>query len=127
MAHPFAGLTTIGQIAVKAADVKRAEAFYRDVLGMKHLFSFPGLAFFDCGGVRLMLSRPEKPEFDHTSIIYYRVPDVKTAYESLRGKGVDFIDSPHIVHQDARHELWMAFFKDSEGNHLAVMSEAPKG
>lgn len=107
-------------------DVDRAAAFYKDVLGMKFLFKFPGMAFFDAGGVRLFLSKAEKPEFDHTSTLYYRVPSVQGAYAALLAREVKFIDQPHIVHEDARHELWMAFFRDSEGNHLAVMSEVAK-
>jgi methylmalonyl-CoA/ethylmalonyl-CoA epimerase len=122
----YSGLSRIGQIAIAVKDVKRAEAFYRDVLGMKHLFSFPGIAFFDCGGVRLFLSKAEKPEFDHTSTIYYRVGAIGDIHATLSNRGVKFVDSPHIVHQDDRHELWMVFFKDSEGNNLALMEERQK-
>jgi methylmalonyl-CoA/ethylmalonyl-CoA epimerase len=117
-------LSTIGQIAMIAQDVGRATAFYRDRLGMKFLFEFPGLAFFDCGGVRLMISRPEKPEFDHPgSILYYKVNDIEATHRDLVAKGVEFTDAPHLIAKLPDHELWMAFFKDSEGNTLALMHE----
>lgn len=118
------GLAQIGQIAVTVHDFDRAVAFYRDTLGMAFLFQAPGLAFFDCAGVRLMLSPPERPEHDHPgSVIYYKVDDLTLAYETLRGRGVAFIDAPHLIAQMADHDLWMAFFKDSEGNTLGLMSE----
>ena len=117
-------LSAIGQIAMIAQDVSRATAFYRDTLGMTFLFEFPGLAFFDCGGVRLMISRPEKPEFDHPgSILYFRVNDIEAVYADLAARRVEFTDKPHMIAKLPDHDLWMAFFKDSEGNTLALMEE----
>jgi methylmalonyl-CoA/ethylmalonyl-CoA epimerase len=119
-------LSSIGQIAVTARDVDRAEAFYRDVLGMKHLFSFPGMAFFDCGGVRLMLSAPESPEFDHaSSIIYYKVDNIHAAYQIIAARGAVSATEPHLIVTMPEHELWMAGFHDSEGNYFCLMSEVP--
>jgi methylmalonyl-CoA/ethylmalonyl-CoA epimerase len=118
--------TAIGQIAIAVKDVERATAFYRDVLGLKFLFQFPGMAFFDCGGVRLYLTRPEKPEFAQTSILYYRVAGIEAAARALEARGVRFAEGPRKVHQDERHELWLASFQDSEGNHCALMSEVPR-
>jgi len=118
------GLDRIGQIAINVKDLERATAFYRDALGMRPLFQAPRLAFFDCGGIRLMLSPPEKPEFDHPgSILYYEVDDIKAAHTALRGRGVPFEGEPHVVAQLPAHDLWMAFCRDSEGNLLALMSE----
>ncbi|PYT10957.1 MAG: glyoxalase [Acidobacteria bacterium] len=118
------GLDRIGQIAINVKDLERATAFYRDALGMRPLFQAPRLAFFDCGGIRLMLSPPEKPEFDHPgSILYYKVDDIKAAHTALRGRGVPFEGEPHVVAQLPAHDLWMAFCRDSEGNLLALMSE----
>ena len=117
-------LTRIGQIAINAHDVDRATEFYRDVLGLTHLFRAGQLSFFDCGGVRLMLDRPEKPEFDHpSSIIYFRVDNIGDAYERFREAGVKFEDQPHVIAQMPEYDLWMTFFCDSEGNLLALMSE----
>jgi methylmalonyl-CoA/ethylmalonyl-CoA epimerase len=117
-------LSTIGQIAVIAKDVTRATTFYRDSLGMKFLFEFPELAFFDCDGVRLMISKAEKPEFDrHSSILYFKVNDIDTTHRDLAAKGVEFTDAPHLIAKLPDHELWMAFFKDSEGNTLGLMEE----
>jgi methylmalonyl-CoA/ethylmalonyl-CoA epimerase len=124
MTTPSVSLSRIGQIAIVVKDVERATAFYRDVLGMRFLFAFPGLAFFDCEGVRLMLSRPEKPEFDHpSSILYFRVADIQQAYSSLRAHDVRFDDEPHLIARMPDHDLWMAFFRDLDGNALALMSE----
>jgi catechol 2,3-dioxygenase-like lactoylglutathione lyase family enzyme len=120
-------LSLIGQIAINAKDVKRATAFYRDTLGMKFLFEASNLAFFDCGGVRLMLGLPEKPEFDHpSSVLYYRVPDIQAAHKTLSSRGVKFEAAPHLIARLADHDLWMAFFRDSESNLAALMSEVRK-
>jgi len=121
------GITRLGQIAINTKDVERAAAFYQDRLGLKLLFKAPpGLAFFDCGGVRLMLSRPEKPEFDHpNSVLYFAVPDIQGAYGKLKESGVRFEDEPHLIARMPAHDLWMTFFRDSEGNLLALMSEVP--
>jgi catechol 2,3-dioxygenase-like lactoylglutathione lyase family enzyme len=121
-------ISRIGQIAVNAQDVDRAAAFYQDTLGLKLLFKAgPGLAFFDCGGVRLMLTRPEKPEFDHPgSILYFAVPDIQAAHAAMKEKGVRFEDEPHVVARMPDHELWMVFFRDSEGNLMGLMSEVRK-
>ena len=118
------GLSAIGQIAVNAHDINRAIDFYRDKLGMKFLFTAPpGLAFFDCDGIRLMLSLPAKPEFDHPgSIIYFNVDDIQIAYETLSGRGVKFEEQPAFVANMGSYDLWIAAFRDSEDNLLAIMS-----
>jgi methylmalonyl-CoA/ethylmalonyl-CoA epimerase len=118
-------LKSIGQISVNAKDVMRAVAFYRDALGLRFLFEAPPqLAFFDCGGVRLMLTRPERPEFDHPgSVLYFKVDDIQAAAGSLVSRGVSFEEQPHKVASLADHDLWLASFRDSEGNPLALMSE----
>jgi methylmalonyl-CoA/ethylmalonyl-CoA epimerase len=122
------GISRVGQIAINAHDVDRAAAFYQNALGLKLLFKAPpGLAFFDCGGVRLMLTRPEKPEFDHPgSILYFAVPDIHAAYSRMQESGVQFEDEPHIVARMPDHDLWMLFFRDSEGNLMGLMSDVAK-
>lgn len=125
---PAFGLDRIAQISIVVQDVERAAAFYRDALGIKFLFAFPGLAFFDAGGVRLMLSRAEKAELDHpASILYYAVPDIQAAYATLQERGARFEDEPHVVHRAETYDLWITFLRDSEGNLLALTCEAPKG
>ncbi len=118
------GLSAIGQIAINAHDINRAIDFYRDKLGMKFLFTAPpGLAFFDCDGIRLMLSLPAKPEFDHpSSIIYFNVDDIQIAYKTLSERGVEFGEKPAFVANMGAYDLWMAAFRDSEDNLLAMMS-----
>jgi len=118
-------LGTIGQISMNAHDIPRATQFYRDTLGVRFLFEAPPkMAFFDCGGVRLMLSLPEGAAYDHPgSVLYFRVDDIEKTYEELRGRGVAFESEPHLIARMPDHELWMTFFKDSEGNTLALMSE----
>jgi methylmalonyl-CoA/ethylmalonyl-CoA epimerase len=126
-ADTFPGLSRIGQVFVSISDIDRAVEFYRDVLGMRFLFRFPGIAFFDCDGVRLYLAQPERPDFAGRSAIYYRVDDIATAVRALEGRGVVFSGRPHVVHRDAEHELWMAFFQDPDGNNLALMNEVSIG
>lgn len=122
---PDLAAATIGQIAVIIHDLDRAVAFYRDALGLRLLFQVPPkMAFFDCGGVRLMLSLPEEPEFDHpSSVLYFKVDDIQGTHQALRDRGVSFLREPHFLVRMHDHELWMAFFKDTEGNTLALMSE----
>jgi predicted enzyme related to lactoylglutathione lyase len=122
------GLSAIEQIAVNAHDIERAVTFYRDKLGMKLLFSVPpNLAFFDCNGIRLMLSLPAKPEFDHPgSVIYFNVDNIQQAFETLAARGVQFEEQPEFVADMVTYNLWLAAFRDSEDNLLALMSHVPK-
>ena len=115
-------LKGIGQIAINVHDLERATAFYRDVLGIRYLFSAPpDLAFFDLGGIMLMLSPPDKPEFDHpSSLLYFDVDDIRAAYAALKEKGVEFLDEPHRVHKEGERELWMSAFRDTEGNTFVL-------
>ena len=121
------GLSRIGQISINVHDVERAIAFYRDTLGLRFLFQAPKMAFFDCGGIRLYLAIAEKPEFDHpSSILYFKVDDIQATSSSLSSKGVEFEQEAHLVAPMPDHDLWMAFFRDSEENVLALMSEVPR-
>jgi methylmalonyl-CoA/ethylmalonyl-CoA epimerase len=115
----------IGQIAIPVQDLERAVGFYRDILRLPFLFlAPPGLAFFDCGGVRLMLSRPEgEGAPSRAGLLYYLVTDLPAAHRALVSRGVEFLDDPHLIAKLPDHELWMAFCRDSEGNTLALMSE----
>jgi methylmalonyl-CoA/ethylmalonyl-CoA epimerase len=120
------GIVNIGQISVNVHDLPRALAFYRDVLGLRYLFTAGTLAFFDCGGVRLMLSPPETPELDHPgSILYFRVPDIQAGYQHLVKHNVSMLNPPHLIARMPDHELWMTAFHDTEGNLLQLMSEVP--
>jgi methylmalonyl-CoA/ethylmalonyl-CoA epimerase len=122
---PFS-LSAIGQIFVRARDLDRAVRFYRDTLGMAFLFQVPKMAFFQCGPTSIMLGIPE-PEFDHpASLIYYLVPDIAAAHATLRDRGVEFITEPHLVHRAPDYELWLADFRDSERNVLALMARKPR-
>lgn len=120
-------LHSIGQIHISVTDVDRAVRFYRDTLGMRFLFQVQGqpMAFFQCGEVRLYLGVPEKPEFATRTLHYYRVDSIDDAHAELKGRGVKFMDDPHMVHRDDRHELWLSLFKDPDGNHLSLMEERP--
>lgn len=122
------GISRLGQVAIRVRDVERATAFYRDALGLSLLFTAGKLAFFDCGGVRLMLEVPEKPEFDHPgSILYFVVSDIAAAYRQMKAQNVHFEDEPHLIAKMPDHDLWMTFFHDSEENLLSLMSEVRRG
>jgi methylmalonyl-CoA/ethylmalonyl-CoA epimerase len=118
-------LSRIGQIAMGVKDIDRAVAFYRDRLGLPFLFAAPPrLAFFDCGGTRLMLDVPEDPAFAHPgSVLYFTVDDIEAAHREMQARGVEFKGAPHLIAKMPDHELWMAFFDDMEGNTLALMHE----
>jgi methylmalonyl-CoA/ethylmalonyl-CoA epimerase len=124
---PFGGdfaLAQIGQISLRAVNVPRAVRFYHDVLRLPLAFQTETMAFFMAGAVRLMLAVPESPEFDHpSSVLYFAVPDIRAAYQALAERGVRFPQPPQRVAVLSTGELWMAFFRDSENNVLALMSE----
>jgi methylmalonyl-CoA/ethylmalonyl-CoA epimerase len=121
-------LDRIGQISVNVHDLKRATAYYKDVIRVKHLFSVPPkMTFFDCGGIRLMLAIPERPDLDHpSSILYFKVQDIEKAHEALVSRGVHFETGPILVAPMATYDLWLAEFRDSENNVLALMCEKPR-
>jgi methylmalonyl-CoA/ethylmalonyl-CoA epimerase len=123
----YEGPTSVGQLAIPVADLERAVAFYRDVLGLQLLFQAPpGLAFFGCGGVRLMLTRATEGESTPSAgLIYYRVPDLDAAYATLKARGATFEDAPHRIAMLADHELWMCFLRDADGHLLGLMAERP--
>jgi catechol 2,3-dioxygenase-like lactoylglutathione lyase family enzyme/DNA-binding CsgD family transcriptional regulator len=115
-------LGPIGQISRTVGDLQRAEHWYAQVLGLRPLYSFGNLAFFDCGGTRLLLTQEAAPS-GAESILYFRVDDIAQAHQRMRDKGVEFINAPHLIHRHADGvEEWMAFFKDPEGRPLAIMS-----
>ena len=117
----------IGQISITVHDLDRAVAFYREKLGLKHLFTVSKLAFFDCGGIRLMLAVPESTEFDHpSSVLYFSVDDIQTVFTSLSERGVRFEGPPHLIARMDNYDLWMAFFRDSENNILSLMSNVAR-
>src|SRR5215204_1159366 len=117
-------ISQIGQVAIPVQDLDRAVAFYRDLLGLPFLFQVPGLAFLQCGEVRIMLSPPEGPNAPtKASVLYYKVDDLTNTYQALMDQGVKGVDAPHLIAKMPDHDLWMAFIEDSEGNILAFMSE----
>ena len=120
-------IETIGQIAIAVSDIKKFVDFYQNTLELKLLFEAPpGLAFFDCGGVRLMLTIPQGEERDHqTSVIYYKVNDIKAATTALKAKGVTFIHEPQMTAKMEDHELWIGFIRDPDENLVGIMAEIP--
>jgi catechol 2,3-dioxygenase-like lactoylglutathione lyase family enzyme len=118
-------LGSIGQISRPASDITAAVEWYRDVLGLPHLYTFGDLAFFDCGGTRLFLSAAENPDrVEEPSVLYFRVDNIQTAYDDLTARGATFETAPHLIHKhDSGMEEWMAFFPDPDGHLLALMSQ----
>lgn len=118
----------IGQLHVSVSDLERSVAFYRDVLGLRHLFTVEGqpMAFFDDGkGVRLYLGVPENERFRSHPLVYYRVDDVETAWSEVTQAGAQELTAPHLVHRNDSTEIWMAFVADPDGTPLALMEERP--
>ncbi len=117
-------LKSIDQIGVPVKNIHRAISFYKDLLGLRLLFNTDTMAFFDCDGIRLLLSLPEKEQFTiASSVLYFRVDDIITSYKQFKEKGISFTDEPHVVAKMGSTETWMAFFNDTEGNTHALMSE----
>ena len=121
-------LSQIGQIALPVIDVDRSEAFYGEVIGLRKLYRFGDLTFFDCAGVRLLLDKVKEPaRFAPQGVIYFRCADIALTVAELERRGVAFVHRPQLIAKMDDHDLWMAFFKDPDGHLLAVMQEAPKG
>jgi DNA-binding CsgD family transcriptional regulator/catechol 2,3-dioxygenase-like lactoylglutathione lyase family enzyme len=114
-------LGQLGQISRTVKDIDAARTWYADALGLRHLYSFGDLAFFDCGGVRLFLAQGDS---DGQSILYFRVPDIQAAHAELSSRGVVFAGAPHMIHKhEDGTEEWMAFFNDNDGRPLAIMAQ----
>ena len=119
-------MNQIGQISISVTDIDRAVNFYRDILGIPFLFQVSGgqpMAFFDCNGIRLYINQPENPQHTSTSVIYFKVDSTHETVAKLKTHDVKIESDPHIIHQTGNYTLWMAFFKDPDGNLMAVMSE----
>jgi methylmalonyl-CoA/ethylmalonyl-CoA epimerase len=121
------GLSQIGQIALTISEIDPAIAFYRDKLGLKFLFQAGNLGFFDCGGIRLMLTPAERPGESYSSILYFKVADLAQAHTEMVARGVAFESEPHLIARMPDHDLWMASFRDPDRNLLELMSELPRG
>ena len=119
-------LSQIGQIALPVTDVDRSETFYETVVGLRKLFRFGDLSFFDCAGVRLLLEKTADVT-GARGCIYFRCADIALAVAELKRRGVSFDSAPHLIARMEDHDLWMAFFRDPDGHTLALMQEAPKG
>ena len=124
--EPQVAIQRIGQISVPVKDLARATQFYTEVLGLRKWLEVPGMTFFDCGGVRVMLAVAEDPEFDHrASILYYQVANIDIMYATLVSHDVRILKPPHMIADMKAYTLWMAFFRDTEDNVLALMCEKP--
>lgn len=122
-------MNQIGQIAIPVSNTDRSEAFYEQILGLRKLYRYGDLSFFDCAGVRLMLSPPEngaKVEAGQGAI-YFRVADLALAVRDLKTKGAEIVSEPHLLTPMPDHDLWMAFTRDPDGHLIGLMMEAPKG
>ncbi len=118
---------SIAQVMIPIVDFERGTAFYRDTLGLPFLFAAPPqMAFFMCGSVRLLVGcLPPGQQAQRGGGIYFQVPQIQPVFAELKAKGVQFLTEPHVVHRTAKSELWLAEFKDPDGNQLALMSEVP--
>ena len=120
-------LNQIGQISLSVDNVDAAEKFYGETLGLRKLYRFGNLVFFDCAGVRLFIEGTAQRPLPKSSVIYFKTPDIAIAFRELKAKDASFIDAPHLIAPMEDHDLWMTFFNDPAGNRLALMHEAPKG
>jgi len=113
----------IGQVSRRVRDIAAARAWYGEVLGLQHLYSFGDLAFFDCAGTRLFLTAGDAAS-EGDSVLYFRVPDIRAAQARLEAAGIEFLNAPHMIHRhEDGTEEWMAFFNDNEGRPLAIMTQ----
>jgi methylmalonyl-CoA/ethylmalonyl-CoA epimerase len=123
------GNAKIAQLLIPVEDLDKAVAFYRDVLGLRFLFAAPPqMAFFECGGVRLLVGvMPAHQVAQRGSAIYFKVADIQGVWSELHGKGIHFKAEPHMVNRTATSELWLAEFSDPDGNQMALLGEVAVG
>ncbi len=121
------GIEKIGQIAIAITDLEKSVVFYKDILNLELLFKVPpNLAFFNCGGTRLMMTSLQGEEKDHnTSVIYYKISDIQQATELLENRGVEFERKPQLAAKMEEHELWIGFLRDPDQNRIGIMAELP--
>jgi methylmalonyl-CoA/ethylmalonyl-CoA epimerase len=124
--QPGVHFDTIGQIAITVGDLAKCKDFYQNTLGMKFLFDAGNMAFFECGDIRLMIGASDKPGPRGGTILYFKVQEIQAAHAVLKEQGVEFHQAPHLVAKMPGYDLWMAFFKDPDGNVLGMMSEVPR-
>jgi methylmalonyl-CoA/ethylmalonyl-CoA epimerase len=124
--HSTVHLEEITQIALTVQNLEEAKLFYRDSLGMRFLFDAGAMAFFQCGQIRLMIGTSDKPSPSSGTIVYFRVPDLPSAFSALRARNVTFVQEPHLVARMKSHDLWLAFLKDPSGNPIGLMSEVAR-
>ena len=120
-------LSQIGQVSLAVDDIDAAERFYSEALGLRKLYRFGNLLFFDCAGVRLFVEASSVRPLPKSSVLYFRTPDITIAVRELKARGVSFVDEPHLIAPMEDHDLWMTFFTDPAGNMLGLMNEVPKG
>ena len=120
-------LHQLGQVSLTVDDVDKAERFYGEVLGLRKLYRFGDLVFFDCAGVRLYIQKSDAKPLPSSSVLYFRTPDISIAVRELKTRGVEFVNAPQLIAPMEDHDLWMTFFRDPAGNMMALMHEAPKG
>jgi methylmalonyl-CoA/ethylmalonyl-CoA epimerase len=123
-------LSKIRQIALPVREITEAKRFYRDILGMRHLFDAPpGLSFFDCGGVQLMLAGPEgqgKDGEQQHGVVFYDVSDIKGTHAKIESSGARTLEAPRIVARMNGREIWVSAVSDGQGNVVGLMSEVPE-
>jgi len=120
------GITGVLQVAITVKDLERSTAFYRDRLGLPHLFTSNGMAFFQCGGTRLMLGLQEQGKPDtYSSIVYFNAPDIQASYRAMSDRGVAFAQPPALIARLPGKNVWLATLRDPDGNVLGLMSEVP--
>lgn len=120
-------IESIGQIAIAISDIRKSVIFYQDVLGLELLFEVPsGMAMFNCGGTRVMLTTQQGSDRDHrTSVIYYKVKDIEASAKAIKNNGAKFIQEPQIVAKMVDHDLWIGFLRDPDENLVGIMAELP--
>lgn len=121
------GLGPVGQIHISVTDVERSVRFYRDVLGIPHLFTVSGqpMAFFASGDVRLYLGVPESPEYTSRCVLYFHVEDIDAEVARIAATGTDSPEKPHVAHRTESTELWLSGLRDPDGHHIILMQERP--
>ncbi len=123
---PDFALTKVAQISVRVTSIDRATEFYHTKLGLKHLHQAPSVSIFDCGGVTLLLSLPDKDNDTGCSVLYFDVTDMQQAFTTLSSRGVEFIGEPHVVGQLGATDVWVAVFHDSENNLMGLRAMVPR-
>jgi len=110
---------------IPASNLPRARKFYEEIIGLQPKAEYAGGVVYECGGVSVFLYPTPNAGTSKASQAFWQVRDVEAEVAELRARGVKFekynlpvgVMKNNIATAGGARTAW---FKDTEGNILAV-------